>query len=29
VHIQGKEHKVVRLQWLPRIDPGGEFQADE
>ena len=29
VHIQGKEHKVVRLQWLPRIEPGGEFQADE
>ena len=29
VTIQGVEYKVVRLQWLPRIEPGGELHEDE
>mmetsp|Transcript_10745 Transcript_10745/g.46539 ORF Transcript_10745/g.46539 Transcript_10745/m.46539 type:complete len:410 (-) Transcript_10745:931-2160(-) len=29
VTIQGAEYKVVRLQWLPRIEPGGELHEDE
>lgn len=29
VTIKGEEYKVVRLQWLPRIEPGGELHEDE
>tara|TARA_B100000401_G_scaffold92412_1_gene59093 strand:+ start:184 stop:1005 length:822 start_codon:yes stop_codon:yes gene_type:complete len=29
VTIQGAEYKVVRLRWLPRIEPGGELHEDE